>query len=55
VYKYRGYVPLENPQHKFGKSKYYPDVHDRQRNDLGALLAAIESQRCMFISWNCIM
>ena len=45
------------------KFKYYPDVHDKQRYDLGLLLGhcraqafqLMESQRCVFINWNYIM
>ena len=45
------------------KFKYYPDVHDKQWYELGLLLGhckaqpcqAMESQRNMFINWNCIV
>ena len=53
------------------KFKHYPDVHDKQRYDLGVLMGqcgvgsvgqcraqscqSMEIPRYMFITWNCIM
>jgi len=46
----------------FGKFKYYPDVHDKQRYDLGVLLGHCRAQSCQLMAsqkymlhWNCIM
>jgi len=32
------------------KFKYYPDVHDKQRDDLGALLGHCRAQPCQLIA-----